>query len=580
MAISPALNMFLFRELRGNRLFNSKNTTSPIVVQSWMSDLAAVSTRVDEFADILHIASSLPLPSTTKERQQALELATMLLPTRALWPPRPAPQEQPTAKHEAYWKEVEAFFASLLAQPDIDPLAVVSHHGVKSRVEVRKTPLALVMMHAGHTQLLESATITLPQAFRLEAIEACARFNQIHLAERLLQEWDKNDPSGRVKAEEAVWMGASLRYLASPGVLPSFDPPASWWSRCLASDQVAAADRVISERPQLSWCLTNAYLQSGKMDHLLAIRMRGGLPARQCWVSPAGVELPAIGLMACAYVAHSRDRILEKHSAREWALRLNLVRDMLPDNAKKTPAHQAWEVLARWLYAAGDNSSHEASCSPVIPVDHSAIAQVQQAASAYRPAALCDQGQPDMHLLSPLVYALRAAATHDSQGNPDRALMLYREAVVPWLRELAIARRGIAKPTQGQAVVYSAAAEMLAAWQPVQLDKQKGHASAREAGSDSVELEVLMWQAAFQRLGAKGSHASFPAAMGVARPTWDAIRDHLDAGVCPSWDQSTAQVLHELVMHDPKLPDDIRAFIQAQALRQDRVFAVSKGRRI
>lgn len=577
MAAYSPLNLFLARELSNNKAFNARHANTSLAVESWVSDLASFASRIEEFSDLIQIASSLPFPQSNKEQQQALELATLLFPTRAMWGRRAVPQEQPSAKHEAYWKQVDDFFTRLLGQPGIDPLAVVSHHIVRSRVEVRKMPLALFIMHAGHSGLLEKSYSVLPHECRQEAVEACMRFNEIPLAERVLGEWSPSDPSGLERAQSSVWMMASMDHLAQTENLPSFDPPALWWSRCLSSNNAAAAERVARERPHLSWRRANAHLQSGRTEHLLALRLLGGVADRATWVSANGVELPAFGLMSCAYAGQYRERVFEKSCAQEWAARLGLVSGMLNPEHQKEVEHQSWDILARWLFAAGAGVSLGSQWSPVLDVGQSAIEQVQSAAATYRETALTAGGHPDMTLLTPLVQAFRAAAFHDGKGDLAASLQIYQKAMLPWLRDLAVFRCAITSQSKQQAMCYSAAAEMMAVWP--QTEKQTTPA-VENVQFSAVALEMRLWLAAFQRLEAKGASRAFPSSMGVARPTWDAIRSQLALGVEPEWDQASAQVLHALVLHDPKLPDDIRSFVQAQSLRQTRSFAPKRPRRI
>ena len=577
MATYSALNVFLAREIGSSKVFNTRHNNAALAVQTWASELAAVSSRVEEFAELVQIASSLPLPQSGKEQQQALELATLLLPSRALWASRPAPQEQSSAKREAYWKQADEFFSRLLSLPGIDPLAIVSHPAARSRVEVRKMPLALLMMHAGRHVLLEKSCSILPQDYRQEAAEACVRFHKLPLAERILGHWNPSDPLGQKKAQEQVWMMASLDHLAASEHLPSFDPPAQWWSRCLSSNNAAAAERVARERPHLSWRRANAHLQSGRTEHLLALRLLGGVADRATWVSANGVELPAFGLMSCAYAGQYRERVFEKSCAQEWAARLGLVSGMLNPEHQKEVEHQSWDILARWLFAAGAGVSLGSQWSPVLDVGQSAIEQVQSAAATYRETALTAGGHPDMTLLTPLVQAFRAAAFHDGKGDLAASLQIYQKAMLPWLRDLAAFRCAITSQSKQQAMCYSAAAEMMAVWP--QTEKQTTPA-VENVQFSAVALEMRLWLAAFQRLEAKGASRAFPSSMGVARPTWDAIRSQLALGVEPDWDQASAQVLHALVLHDPKLPDDIRSFVQAQSLRQTRSFAPKRPRRI
>lgn len=355
-----------------------------------------------------------------------------------------------------------------------------------------------------------------------------------------------------------------------------------WWRNCIGRDSVAAANHVIEDRPHLGWCLTNAYLTSGRMEHLLALRMRGGLDARSSWVSHEGWDAPALGLVVCGYVETARTQVFNHANAQDFGARLNLIKHLIPVAHQSLPDAKAWDTMARWIFAAGKGVGED--WAPKLGTGETAMSQMQDCANVFRQTALTgDIGQPSLPLLTPIVYALYAAAMHDANGEHGQTMSNYLSCALPWLRALGSVYLSGTPSLQSGIGAFHRASELLCV---LPVKEQNTRAVGSELGTfrnktpPNEELEVLLWRVAFQRLKDRGKSRSFPKSAGPSRATWEGIRFLLAQGALPQWSSKDAKTLLDLTAEDDRMPEDLRAFIQAQALRDNRQFAPGKPRRI
>lgn len=565
MTDSPPLLLFFLRELN-TKAFEGK----PESIVSWailMADRSVQSRSAEEF---LAIAAALPLPTSPRHQQIALECALCMVPTRPLWHRRSSPRQPIEDQHKQYFARAEEFLSKLLAQPGINPFSKLQHRDLVSRLGNPKLPLAVIAMRLGRPELLAGHIHDLPDQFRKEAVIACALFSQVELAEQLIAAWPSNDDQGKLDAQSSLWKHLSLSKISrSTGTLPRTDPPRAWWSASLLSYQSAtpAYERILKERPELKPEWTRAVLCSDRSELLLRLQVSGGLEDRPLWGHREGWKGPPRALVISSALSASaeRDPPSTVHALR---LMLNLVDQMTPAPFKDAQLHKDWVDIGNWIAIdANPQTAHPAHWS-------GSWEQMVQVSDRWRPVMLSGTGgEPALGALAPIAKAAWAAC---AQGYEDKSVALdhFLGHHLPLVRELALRTPG--QPSREQAAARKTASQLLLRPYPMKTD------SLTPSNIDTA-VEALLWRAAFSRLDARAKNGPgrlFPTTMRGAKVLWDAAAALVEQGAVPRWSQEDAKCFHALVASDPKFPTTLRVLVEADALRAGKPLAIASPRRV